>query len=1492
MASCSSHSSATGSKRGGLPRDIVVEWAVTQLLRDSGAEVGDEQILMAAVARLDWNQAADPNKLFQRLAELGGSATQLLLAQQLANSVVDGTIAVEQASRYLIKMLAAGTDVVVLAALQQLSQPVFQSQGCPTTELLLLVDQHPSTNVVLSAIDTLACWPCRELLLERAFDEQRPRVRSHIFAALSKWAEAPDVDCLLDAAITGDLYGSGLAGVLQFQRIGLLLTRSAVGKLFDLSLTATHIKPETWAQLIGSHWGHWLKLLESLPPDDPNQSRQIRIVREFPRCCSLSVKQRSKPNLVHKRVFQFLMSLLGQAGFARQFSLLATSVSRLAVTSDEMAFVEARLLELLGEIPEAAFEGLRRVGSDATEQTMLRCALGELSLPISRTQARQWLLSTGRVDEAKYFLGDIRDWEPGLLKFISGSADPFIHEQLCDIVTLNTHPAQNEAIHRLAELGEHSAISALSQLLNHDDESKREAASEAIIRIGSRLFQSGRIRPACLLGANSAKQAGMFVLADELLDLIDNATSTDELTRLLTQLVGFPHPDLTARLHHLRTHSDQHVMKLVIEATIKVASSLDAIWLHNFVVGENHFLARQAINTIGALAATWACEDLIQALDHSNMNIKKSAAEALQTAGTIKAVKPIVHWLRTHDNPGFRNTLSLALNAIIGQDQARCVILSELQQVSGREIELLLDAVRGGIPVQTVIHTLQNSQELGQPAPLWLQTLFDRILSGEDRLRNATVDELRTTLVRRGLLAGPLQSKFEVPDPESARTPRHSETRASDTGSLAELRDNFDVVLADLVSDDESKRNDAMGLLGLHVGSLHRSEQAAVIESLRTALDQQALPVDRVLTVFRKCDAIVTKQVATLAWRFAGDPRGTTEDQRMWAFRAQIHTAESQSVTAEQLLLVLRTLRQKTHQEEAIQFGLNQGWHEELLADATRWHHTATATLTELWDVGPPAASRLIEVIDADSDSDEASSVLCRWLAEFPDPETEQWILSQIGHKRPYFVSPGEYVRSHWQSQIARQLLEKLKSPHRKVRVEAAEILVTASGEFRATVLQSYLDGELGDQPPLRVSVEELLAWPQFSSDVDARRIRLLSSSTGSVSQKLALSLSLYDQLSRSSQEQEEGTEDGLRAAIRRCPVSLVLNAIESAIHSRQWSYLDLLGSTSYVPDPVVDWLRSGDEETRRRWLEVLQRWANNGSLGESGLAEVLIDIAKNTGNQSASDAEQKRRLACVSIELCGQLARWAEPVAAAALLSQLTSFLECDDQRAATVEAAILNGIGSASAHKQAQLLMSTSNLASRPVFIGHIAELYLEHPSILETGGVPGPDPSESRLRENIKALLIRFASDREATRARMALRRLVEDHDGASEEILVESLQHPQSSVRAYAHRLLRRTVSRERYLEATIVLLEDRVPEFRKTAIRVLSFGKYQPAIRKIIPLLHDHKKHVDRTAREGLIHFGQAAVSTLRQALSRTRPDRRAELEQVIQAIESGSSSDR
>ena len=101
----------------GLPRDIVVEWAVTQLLRDFGADVGDEQILMAAVARLDWNQAADPNKLFQRLAELRGSATQLLLAQQLANSVVDGTIAVAQASRYLIKMLAADTDVVVLAAL-------------------------------------------------------------------------------------------------------------------------------------------------------------------------------------------------------------------------------------------------------------------------------------------------------------------------------------------------------------------------------------------------------------------------------------------------------------------------------------------------------------------------------------------------------------------------------------------------------------------------------------------------------------------------------------------------------------------------------------------------------------------------------------------------------------------------------------------------------------------------------------------------------------------------------------------------------------------------------------------------------------------------------------------------------------------------------------------------------------------------------------------------------------------------------------------------------------------------------------------------------------------------------------------------------------------------------------------------------------------------------------------------------------------------------
>jgi hypothetical protein len=195
----------------------------------------------------------------------------------------------------------------------------------------------------------------------------------------------------------------------------------------------------------------------------------------------------------------------------------------------------------------------------------------------------------------------------------------------------------------------------------------------------------------------------------------------------------------------------------------------------------------------------------------------------------------------------------------------------------------------------------------------------------------------------------------------------------------------------------------------------------------------------------------------------------------------------------------------------------------------------------------------------------------------------------------------------------------------------------------------------------------------------------------------------------------------------------------------------------------------------------------------------------------------------------------------------------------------------------EQVEKLLAIRTDAVRAPVVDRLAELYLDAPTALANIG--------PRSRQEVRARLLELARDRHPDRARRVLTILAEEQDELLLELLEEALSHPHSRVRALAHRLLRQSAPAERYLEATRVLLRDRSPEFRRMAVRVLSFRRYAPAAQDIALLLHDREKGLDRVARAGLLVLGAPALPALRRLLHRARPDRRAVFAEVIAAIE-------
>ncbi|MFF8914524.1 HEAT repeat domain-containing protein [Streptomyces sp. NPDC015032] len=272
---------------------------------------------------------------------------------------------------------------------------------------------------------------------------------------------------------------------------------------------------------------------------------------------------------------------------------------------------------------------------------------------------------------------------------------------------------------------------------------------DAVHALGGRLHARGAIRPVCLLDAADEREAGHALVATTALDLLDRpGLSGREQAILLELLLRAPWAGTRARVHRLLRHRDRHVRKHVIALLARDATGEDAQALSATLIAlttvQDIQTVRQALLALGHARAHWACAAIAACLDRPNMNIKKTAAEALVRAGTPAALPKLLFWLGHHDNPGLRGALVAALRAVLGDAYAATLVAAAERSRDGRSRELLLEGLDGVLTARAVL-ALDDQESPAAP------TLLSLVVDGRVGLASGEVGELATAAAGHGI---------------------------------------------------------------------------------------------------------------------------------------------------------------------------------------------------------------------------------------------------------------------------------------------------------------------------------------------------------------------------------------------------------------------------------------------------------------------------------------------------------------------------------------------------------------------------------------------------------------------------------------------------------------------------------------------------------------------------------------------------------------------
>ncbi|MEU2393406.1 HEAT repeat domain-containing protein [Streptomyces sp. NPDC007369] len=1205
-----------------LPARVRIAWLRGELL-DEPAVIRKEpagELLYQAVRDVAVTCAHQPEKLVNELVESGDPVLQAAALRLARQGLHAGLMAPARVRDHVISLLGARSADVAAAALGELAEPWAALDPLPQERLspFLAADSVGTRPEVAGAALAAAAHHGHRGLLMRVIDDPDlpPGLRRRGMELLGDLADRSDIDALTAAAARDPLLfgGPAVTCLRGLHRRGHFPDDRHVPSIVALALTDHCVPAHEVATLLFTCRQVVFRVLVDAAADDPSWPRRLALLVAL-------AGQGAGELPIGDAITRVLPSAPVPGPFLH------------AIRALRHADAEDAVIALLPSAPAAALDALEAIGGHRTV-TALREGLG-LATEESRgviaphlravrngalevlwhlthdpSHRRALLVRLDPVDLPARIAADLGGPDEQELAFLTSHLNP--DEPMAALRRLAAHggagtlPAIADLLLRVvAELAASrepgGAAPPIDGVRQAGEPVVPQDVLDAVHGLGRRLHERGRIRPSCLLDAATAQQAGHALVATMALDLLERpGLSSGEQAILLELLLRAPYAGTRARVHRLLRHRDRHVRKHVIALLARDATGDDAQALSATLIAltaaQDVQTVRQALLALGHARARWASPAITACLGHPNMNIKKTAADALVRAGTPTAVPALLFWLGRHDNPGLRGTLIEALRTVLGDAYPATVLAAAEHSEEGRARELLLEGLDGMLPARSV---LALDDQASRIAP----TLLALVAAGRVGLAAGTIEDLLTAMAGHGIAApaappsavedgadvdaGSLAAEGWDPSvalriAERDRLPRPARLRGLrpmlpdwlrlagsepavrgrvlrltlrlcpapwTTGELKELARSTDVLLDWLAEASAGDRHGLMAVLEAVAPTLSAVEKSSVICAVR-ALPSSPAGSPSALPLLRSLGAVLVRadlEQALASARLGADPRQAETAVLREAFAASQAPAASAPAEAEAWRAALSVaVRRPGALEEFRRLGRQT-------------------------DGMPGSRDRLAALIDVyASAAVEVRSALIDWMTDIQPLGAPPWTIAEstrASAPRPRTVQVDDLDQPR-STALRERLLAMLRASDPDRRHTAALALSEwPEPEAGLPVLRAFLQGRVdipvgaGMARTLSAMGEAELRADDFLHD----RVALAASRLDprDLEPLVPLLLEWWEHDGPSSRS-------AAASALRRVPADVLAERLGDRLDAGAWGFLDLLCGRPLLRTPAL----------------------------------------------------------------------------------------------------------------------------------------------------------------------------------------------------------------------------------------------------------------------------------------------------------------------------------
>lgn len=297
-------------------------------------------------------------------------------------------------------------------------------------------------------------------------------------------------------------------------------------------------------------------------------------------------------------------------------------------------------------------------------------------------------------------LTKIAHWNPPYFKNVSVAIRPQIDSTFFDKIApklaLSSLPSDlNRLMNQFVVFQDKRALSILSKLVLHNNESVREYAIKTITKLLGELYDNKSIAPRSLLVQNK-QDAVLNAQTALLIDLLQQERNNFENQTIILQNLAN-----SADLNQVQQSVDVflnltnvHLEKIGLEiiGNTKLIE-LSPVLLPFLKLDCDIFRMRQAIIASEKIGGNLLTQSIIALVQHRNMNIKKAAVNYLISHWNYPAVSPLFNILKYTDNSGLRTAVKSALEGILGPHYLSNALNTLEYCKTKREKELLLMAI-------------------------------------------------------------------------------------------------------------------------------------------------------------------------------------------------------------------------------------------------------------------------------------------------------------------------------------------------------------------------------------------------------------------------------------------------------------------------------------------------------------------------------------------------------------------------------------------------------------------------------------------------------------------------------------------------------------------------------------------------------------------------------------------------------------------------------